>query len=123
MGDTEQSEQLEDTEHQLLSELQLGGSSKKQLGNRPTVTKSHFLPAPGLPTLSNKLAQKIWDLEFVEMEEFLPSNRMIQAIENPVSLQEGIVGALQQLQQPGGGHSHMDPLFLSVYFGNGSKTS
>lgn len=91
---------MEDTEHQLLSDLQLGGSSKKQLGNRPTVTKLHFLPAIGLPTLSNKLAQKIWDLEFVEMEEFLPSNRTIQAMENPVSLQEGIVGALQQLQQP-----------------------
>ena len=68
--------------------------------NRPTVAKSHFLPAPGLPTIPNKLAQKIWDLEFMEMEEFLPSNRTIQAMENPVSMQEGIVGALQQLQQP-----------------------
>lgn len=55
MGDTEQSEPVEDTEHKLLSDLQLSESSKKQLGNSPTVTKSHFLLAPGLPTLSKKL--------------------------------------------------------------------
>ena len=83
-----------------LSDLEFAGSNKRQPNNKPSVTKSHFLPAPGLPTISNKLAQKIWDLEFVEMEEFLPNNKAIQAMENPVSIQEGIVGALQQLQQP-----------------------
>ena len=30
------------------------------------------------------------------MEEILPSNKMINAMENPVSIQDGIVGALQQ---------------------------
>ena len=55
--------------------------------NSSAVTvKSHFLPAPGLPTVSNKLAQKIWELEFVDMEEFLPSNKTINALENPVSI-------------------------------------
>ena len=83
-----------------LSDLECAGSNKRQPNSKPSVTKSHFLPAPGLPTISNKLAQKIWDLEFVEMEEFLPNNKAIQAMENPVSIQEGIVGALQQLQQP-----------------------
>ena len=68
--------------------LELVGSNKRQPNNKPSVTKSHFLPAPGLPTISNKLAQKIWDLEFVEMEEFLPNNKAVQAMENPVSIQE-----------------------------------
>ena len=31
----------------------------------------HVLVAPGLPTVSKKLAQKIWALKFIEMEEFL----------------------------------------------------
>ena len=68
--------------------------------SRSLAVKSHFLPAPGLPTVPNKLAQKIWELEFVDMEELLPSSKMINALENPVSMQDGIVGALQQLQQP-----------------------
>ena len=37
-----------------------------------------------------KLAQQIWDLEFVEMEEFHPSNKTMQALEqqfNPKSVQ------------------------------------
>ena len=77
-----------------LSDLEFAGSNKRQPNNKPSVTKSHFLPAPSLPTISNKLAQKIWDLEFVEMEEFLPNNKAIQAMENLVSIQEGIVGVL-----------------------------
>jgi len=40
-----------------------------------------FLAASGLPTVSQKLAQQIWDMNFVEMEEFLPSNRTVQALE------------------------------------------
>ena len=54
--------------------------------SRSVTAKSHFLPAPGLPTASNKLAQKIWKLEFVDMEEFLPSNKTINALENPISI-------------------------------------
>ena len=82
------------------SPAELTADKKKQPNNGSVATKSHFLPAPGLPTISNKLAQKIWDLEFIEMDEFLPSNKTVQAMENPASLQEGIMGALQQLQQP-----------------------
>ena len=61
----------------------------------------HFLAAPGLPTITPKLAQKIWDLEFVEMEEFLPTNRTVQALDQltPESLWDGVLEALQQFQQ------------------------
>ena len=50
----------------------------------------YFLVAPGLLTITSKLAQQIWDLEFVEMEEFCPSNKTMQALEqqfNPKSVQ------------------------------------
>lgn len=70
---------------------------KKLPENGPTVTKSHFLLAPGLLTASSKLAHKIWSPKFMEMEEFLLNNKTVQAIENPMSVQEGIVGALQLL--------------------------
>ena len=61
----------------------------------------HFLAAPGLPTITSKLAPKIWDLEFVEMEEFLPTNRTVQALDQftPESLRDGVLGALHQFQQ------------------------
>ena len=78
-GDTEQSEQVEDTEHQLLSD---DGSSKKQLTGQQSLSYTFFRHQASKHYLIRKLVQ---DLEFVEMEEFLPSNRMIQAIENPVS--------------------------------------
>ena len=51
----------------------------------------YFLAAPGLPTITSKLAQQIWDLEFVEMEKFLPSNKAMEALEqqfNPKSVQD-----------------------------------
>ena len=37
--------------------------------------------ASGLPTIPSKLAQHKWELEFLEMEEFLPTNKVIQALE------------------------------------------
>ena len=100
MNVVEDTEPVGSVEVEQSTEPELVDSSKKPPSNRSMVSKSHFLPAPGLPTIPNKLAQKIWNLEFVEMEEFLPSNKTIQAMENPISMQEGIMGALQQLQQP-----------------------
>ena len=94
----EDGEQVGDKEaSQPVGELLIGsmGQNSKSLA-----VKSHYLPVPGLPVVPNKLAQKIWELEFVDMEEFLPSNKMINALESPVSILDGIVGALQQLQQP-----------------------
>ena len=57
----------------------------------------HHLASPGLPTIPHRLAQRIWDLEFVEMEEFFPSNKTIQALE---SLEEAssLPGSLPQQQ-------------------------
>ena len=44
--------------------------------------KSHlFLAALSLPTIPLKLAQLIWDLDFIKMEEFLPFNKTVQALE------------------------------------------
>ena len=93
------SEQIGDKEASQLADLEFPSGGARHNGKSITA-KSHFLPAPGLPTVSNKLAQKIWKLEFVDMEEFLPSNKTINALENPIFIQDGIVGALQQLQQP-----------------------
>ena len=59
------------------------------------------------------------------MEEFLPSNKTIQALENPVSIQEAIAGALQQLKQS---NKKVVDIFtwisgFSSYISNGCKTS
>ena len=56
-----------------------------------------LLPAPGLPTISQKLAQRIWGLEFIEMEEFFLSNKTVSMLENPAMFQQGALGTLQQL--------------------------
>jgi len=44
-------------------------------------TPPFLLAAPGLLTVWSKLAQLIWDLDFIELEELLPSNKTIQALE------------------------------------------
>ena len=36
-----------------------------------------YLVVLGLPTIPQKLAQWIWELDFVEMEDFLPTNRVL----------------------------------------------
>lgn len=55
-----------------------------------------YLGAPSLPTITFKLAPKIWALEFVEIEEFLSTNRTVQALDQvtPESLQGGVLGPL-----------------------------
>ena len=52
-------------------------SADKKAGEKPQL----FLAASGLPTVPQRLAQRIWDLDFIEMEEFLPSNKTVQALE------------------------------------------
>ena len=56
-------------------------TSKSEQQNALPESSKQYLVAPGLPTISRKLAQRIWELEFIEMEEFLPSNKAIQALE------------------------------------------
>ena len=46
----------------------------------PDSLSKQYLVAPGLPTISRKLAQHIWELDFIEMEEFLPTNKTIKAL-------------------------------------------
>ena len=60
-----------DKEADLAKELQL----KSEIHGQDLMEKLLFLlPDPGLPTVPLKLAQRIWSLEFIEMEEFLPSH-------------------------------------------------
>ena len=72
-----------------------GAEQKKAEG------KPQQLIAKGLPTLPAKLVEKAQSLEFVEMEEFLPTPRSLRLAEqrklNP-SLQDALVGALTQFQ-------------------------
>ena len=50
--------------------------------NKGGAIPQHVLAAIGLPTVSKKLAQRIWALEFLEMEEFLPTNKAVQSLES-----------------------------------------
>ena len=62
---------------------------------------SRYLVAKGLPTLPGKLVDKIWNLEYVDMEEFLPAPRSLRLAElgKPApSLQESLVGAFNQMR-------------------------
>ena len=62
---------------------------------------SRYLVAKGLPTLPTKLVDKVWNLEFVDMEEFLPAPRALRIREQgkpAPSLQDSLVGAFSQFQ-------------------------
>ena len=58
-----------------------------------------YLVAPGLPTISRKLAKRIWELDFIEMEEFLPTNKAIQALELARITETGLQSTMHQVQQ------------------------
>ena len=83
----------EETNRQVSLESQLeairGTGSDKKTGEKSQL----FLAAAGLPTVTQKLAQRIWDFE---MEEFLPSNRVVQALEVSGLAREGTVYQLPQ---------------------------
>ena len=56
---------------------------------------------PGLPTVLSNLAQHIWDLDFIEVEELLPFNKTIQALEEgAISRPEGSSLGLATSLQP-----------------------
>ena len=56
--------------------------------------------AKGIPTLRMKLVEKIWNLEYVDMEEFLPTPHSLRMAEqgSTSSFQESLVGAFSQYQ-------------------------
>ena len=70
-----------------------------QQGAHPESLSKQYLVAPGLPTISRKLAQCIWELDFIEMEEFLPTNKTIQALELARITETGMQSAMHQVQQ------------------------
>ena len=55
------------------------------MGTQP----KQYLAAVGLPTIPRKLVARIWELDFIEMDELLPSNRAIQALERIGSEEAG----------------------------------
>ena len=78
----------------LLMSLPMSAEPKDGLTTKPT----RYLIATGLPTIPMKTVEKAWNLEYVEMEEFLPAPRSLQLAEQvkPTgSLQESLVGGLQ----------------------------
>ena len=71
-----------------------------------------FLATSGLPTVPQKLAQRIWDMDFVEMEEFLPSNRTVQASEISGLARDGTIFQVPQARRVA---DHlMDPVLHTV---------
>jgi hypothetical protein len=56
----------------LLSALQTTDPREKTEG------KPRYLVSKGLPTLPQKLVEKVWALEFVDMEDFLPTPRVLR---------------------------------------------
>ena len=71
-----------------LTSLSASGTSSDTAEAKP----ARYLVAKGLPTI---VVQKVWNLEFVEMEDFLRSLRLA---EQRAALQESLVGALIQFQ-------------------------
>ena len=67
-----------------------------------SVTKAtRYLVATGLPTLTMRVVERIWSLEFVEMEDLLPAPRSLRLAKqgaSPKSLQDSLVGALSHFQ-------------------------
>ena len=71
------------------------------LQEKPDAKPSRYLIEKGLPTIPTRLAEKTWNLEFVEMEELLPAPRSLRLVEHgrqAASLQESLVGAFSQFQ-------------------------
>ena len=68
----------------------LPGTSTSQDNDAKPV---RFLVVKGLPTLPMKLVEKAWNMEFLEMEDFLPAPRSLRIAEQ----------VLDPPGEPGGG--------------------
>ena len=77
----------------LLSSIATGSSSLDKTEPKP----ARYLVAKGLPTLPTKLVEKVWNFEFVEMEEFLPTPRALRIAEQGI-LTEGDTGLEYDIQ-------------------------
>ena len=81
----------------LLMSLPASSESRESSTTKP----SRYLIAKGLPTLPMRTVEKAWNREYVDMEEFLPAPRSLRLAEQArpaMSLQESLVGALNQFQ-------------------------
>ena len=98
----------------LLTSLPVGQESQDTADHKP----ARYLVAKGLPTLPTKLVEKAWRMEFVDMEEFLKVPRALRLAEqgnpNQASLQESLVGALNEFQ-PIQQHQKSQRRALDVY--------
>ena len=56
-------------------------TSMSASGTQPEKPEARYLVAKGLPTLPTKLVEKVWNLEYVEMEELLPTPRALRIAE------------------------------------------
>ena len=74
---------------------------RPEAGDKVEQKPSRYLVEKGLPTLPMKLVERVWNLEYVDMEEFLPAPRSLRIAEqgrSSASLQESLVGAFSQFQ-------------------------
>ena len=98
-------------------------TSMSASGTQPEKPEARYLVAKGLPTLPTKLVDKVWNLEYVEMEEFLPTPRALRIAEqgNPShSLQDSLVGAIPdsaaaEVPASGDGHHYMGALLYPIH--------
>ena len=93
------------------------GDSEKGKGDKGGANPQHILAAPGLPTVSRKLAQRIWNLEFIEMEEFLSTNKVVQSLESTENL-SGHSGMQSQSR-----HGDVGQVLLTVPSSDGTEKS
>ena len=80
-----------------LTAMSASGSQQEKIEPKTAM----YRVANGLPTLPTKLVEKVWNFEFVEMEEFLPAPRSLRIAEqgsSSHSFQDSLVGALSQFQ-------------------------
>ena len=72
-----------------------------EVGEKGEPKPSRYLVEKGLPTLPWNLVENVWRLEYVDMEEFLPTPCSLQLVEQEKpspSLQDSLVGAFNQFQ-------------------------
>ena len=80
-----------------LTSMSASDSQQEKIEPKP----ARYLVVKGLPTLPTKLVEKIWNFEFVEMEEFLPAPHSLRIAEqgsSSHSYQDSLGGALSQFQ-------------------------
>ena len=105
-----------------LTALPIPPEGKEKQETQPVL----YLVAKGLPTLPCKQVEKVWGLEFVDMEDFLPAPRSLRLAEQGTaapSFQESLVGALNGRKIEPSGHRcrHLGEMFHPLYCSDGQE--